>query len=111
MSIGTNLCERCEGTGKAYGADRPFESDGTGNYPGKCPVCKEIGLQPAHPVGPDMTREPLYPDSKHTNMYGCLPCPKCGSKFRWPSQDVHPQHPSAIICDDCGHVVKIAGEQ
>jgi hypothetical protein len=30
------------------------------------------------------------------NMYGCLPCPKCGSKFRWPTQD------RTIQCDDCG---------
>lgn len=32
------------------------------------------------------------------NMYGCLPCPKCGSKFRWPTQD------RTIQCDDCGLV-------
>ena len=31
------------------------------------------------------------------NTYGCLPCPRCGSKYRYPrvigSQD----------CDECGH--------
>lgn len=36
-------CSRCEGTGKAYGADRPFESSGPGTYPGPCPVCKGSG--------------------------------------------------------------------
>jgi ribosomal protein L37AE/L43A len=30
------------------------------------------------------------------NMFGCLPCPKCGSKFRWPTQS------GVIVCDDCG---------
>ncbi len=38
------------------------------------------------------------------NMYDCTPCPKCGSRFRYPTQAVHPKHPSAVICDDCGHV-------
>ncbi len=32
-------CRRCEGDGKAYGADRPFESSEPGTYPGPCPVC------------------------------------------------------------------------
>lgn len=30
------------------------------------------------------------------NMYGCLPCPKCGGEYRWPDQK------GTIWCDDCG---------
>lgn len=41
-------------------------------------------------------------ENPQANMYGVLPCPKCGSHYRWPSQPVHPQHPDSIICDDCG---------
>ena len=29
------------------------------------------------------------------NMYGCLPCPKCGSEYRWPNQS------GEVVCDDC----------
>lgn len=36
------------------------------------------------------------------NMYGCLPCPKCKSEFRWPTRDTHPTDPKMILCDDCG---------
>ncbi len=36
-------CNRCEGDGKAHGADRPFESDGKGSYPGPCPMCNGTG--------------------------------------------------------------------
>ena len=32
------------------------------------------------------------------NMYGVLPCPQCGSVYRYPTQD------GAIRCDDCGRV-------
>ncbi len=35
------------------------------------------------------------------NMYGCLPCPECGSLTRWPTQAVHPTHPNMVLCDDC----------
>jgi hypothetical protein len=35
------------------------------------------------------------------NMYGCTPCPQCGSKYRWPTQSVHPKYPDSILCDDC----------
>lgn len=33
------ICGRCDGDGKAHGADRPFEWSGPGTYPGKCPIC------------------------------------------------------------------------
>ncbi len=33
-----------------------------------------------------------------SNMFGILPCPKCGSEYRWPTQQ------GTIQCDDCGHV-------
>ena len=37
-------CDRCEGTGKAIGSDRPFEWSGPGTYPGPCPKCHGTGL-------------------------------------------------------------------
>lgn len=40
------VCHRCEGDGKAHGADRPFEASGPGTYPGPCPVCKGSGKEP-----------------------------------------------------------------
>lgn len=36
------------------------------------------------------------------NMYDCTPCPRCRSVYRWPSRDVHPATPNAVICDECG---------
>lgn len=42
------------------------------------------------------------------NMYGCLPCPRCGSRYRWPTVASHAEHPSSIVCDDCGLVQKYA---
>jgi hypothetical protein len=45
------------------------------------------------------------------NMFGLLPCPACGSRFRWPTQATHPQHPSAVLCDDCGRVEPIAEDR
>ncbi len=38
------VCNRCEGSGQAHGADRPFESIGPGTYPGPCPVCGGNGF-------------------------------------------------------------------
>lgn len=32
------------------------------------------------------------------NMYGCLPCPECGSLFRWPNRQM------IIFCDNCNYV-------
>lgn len=42
-----------------------------------------------------------------SNMYGCLPCPKCRSRYRRPTQDVHPTDPNMILCDECGFKEKI----
>ena len=53
-------CDRCEGTGKAYGADRPFESSGPGTYPGPCPVCRGSGVEPIDPG--DWTVKNLAPN-------------------------------------------------
>lgn len=39
-------CHRCDGDGKAHGADRPFEWSGPGTYPGPCPVCGGTGKEP-----------------------------------------------------------------
>ena len=33
------------------------------------------------------------------NMYGCQPCPECGSKYRYSLA----REPRVILCDDCGH--------
>jgi DNA-directed RNA polymerase subunit RPC12/RpoP len=30
------------------------------------------------------------------NMFGCTPCPKCGSEYRWPEID------ALLNCDNCG---------
>jgi predicted nucleic-acid-binding Zn-ribbon protein len=32
------------------------------------------------------------------NMYGAQPCPKCGSRTRWPDQD------HVLRCDQCGYL-------
>jgi len=32
------------------------------------------------------------------NMYGCLPCPECGERYRC----VRVDDPKIIKCDDCG---------
>jgi hypothetical protein len=34
------------------------------------------------------------------NMYGCVPCPRCGSKYRAPYQKVR----FTVECDDCGRI-------
>jgi uncharacterized protein len=44
--LAVSACGRCEGDGKAHGADRPFISSGQGDYPGACPVCKGSGKRP-----------------------------------------------------------------
>lgn len=38
------------------------------------------------------------------NMYGCTPCPKCGSEYRC----VFNNAPSLMQCDDCGHEEQIS---
>lgn len=39
-------------------------------------------------------------EDPQANMYGCLPCPKCGSEYR-ASYDNGPDA-GMICCDDCG---------
>lgn len=51
----TDVCERCEGDGKAHGSDRPFEWSSDPNYM-KCPICKGTGRVP-RPMLP--TAQPL----------------------------------------------------
>ena len=41
-------CNRCEGDGKAHGADRPFEAGPNQPYPSPCPVCKGSGHTDEH---------------------------------------------------------------
>jgi hypothetical protein len=36
-----------------------------------------------------------------TNMFNLVPCPKCGSEYRWPTTA------GTIQCDDCGLVVPL----
>lgn len=46
-------------------------------------------------------------DSATANMYGCEPCPKCGSKHRAAytgSKAAKRWGRATIECDDCGHV-------
>ena len=38
-----------------------------------------------------------YNDPKR-NMYGCAPCPKCNSVYRFARNT-----DCVIVCDDCGH--------
>jgi predicted RNA-binding Zn-ribbon protein involved in translation (DUF1610 family) len=38
------------------------------------------------------------------NLYGCLPCPRCGLNFRWATQPCHPTMPNTVVCDDCGFI-------
>lgn len=47
-----------------------------------------------------MTRNvtPIDP-RKVRNMYGCLPCPWCGSQYRYPFKE---NGRNVIACDDCG---------
>ena len=33
------------------------------------------------------------------NMYGCLPCPACGGRHRYPHKE---NGHNVIACDDCG---------
>jgi predicted RNA-binding Zn-ribbon protein involved in translation (DUF1610 family) len=48
-------------------------------------------------------------DQPNANMFGVVPCPKCGSAYRFPSQrDATQIPPHSIICDDCGFVEPIA---
>jgi len=55
-----------------------------------------------------MTQKPIVTsvvdlNSPTANMYGCEPCPKCGSHYRC----VFNNKPEEIQCDDCGHHEKI----
>lgn len=45
MDHSKRRCGRCGGDGKAHGSDRPFEGDGSGSYPGPCPVCRGSGVE------------------------------------------------------------------
>lgn len=36
------------------------------------------------------------------NMFGVLPCPKCGNEFRFTVETGETNEPVAIQCDDCG---------
>ena len=38
----------------------------------------------------------------NANMYGCQPCPKCRSEYRFPMTD------HTVQCDDCGFSEPIA---
>ena len=49
----------------------------------------------------------LYADG--ANWLGVQPCPKCGSRARWPTSAAHREHPRSVVCE-CGYVEKIAEE-
>jgi hypothetical protein len=42
-------------------------------------------------------RDYLHDADTRANIYGCVPCPHCGSRYRWPTKDT-------IVCDDCDSV-------
>ena len=49
-----------------------------------------------------MTAKQIDYDDPKRNMYGVLPCPKCGSKYRYPMRYTAPQSTGlVIVCDDC----------
>lgn len=52
------------------------------------------------PVGPIAAelRARDVASAGETNMYGCTPCPTCGSRYRYPTKK------REIACDDCGRV-------
>jgi hypothetical protein len=56
-------------------------------------------------IGP---AESEHHDDPRANMFGLLPCPKCGGKHRWPTRPDHPKSPNRIVCDDCGYEAAIA---
>lgn len=48
------------------------------------------------------------------NMYGCAPCPQCGSKCRAPyksSKKAKEMGAPTIECDDCGHVERVGNPE
>jgi hypothetical protein len=44
--------------------------------------------------------EVIDEDNPNANMYGCLPCPKCGSRYRWPDAE------NVLRCDDCRYLCR-----
>lgn len=41
-------------------------------------------------------------NNEKANMYGCLPCPKCGSEYRWAeTPDKGPTKKAKVMCE-CG---------
>jgi transcription elongation factor Elf1 len=40
-------------------------------------------------------------DQSGANMYGCLPCPKCGSEYRYPMREDAKEDAGMIRCSDC----------
>ncbi len=48
----------------------------------------------------DLKVETIDESDPKTNMYGCLPCPKCKDRFRWPDNE------NIIRCDACGYLAK-----
>lgn len=46
----------------------------------------------------------LNPDLTRRNIYGVLPCPKCKSVYRYPTQ---PVHQNCILCDECQYIETI----
>ena len=44
---------------------------------------------------------PLDLNHPDANMFGCFPCPRCKSIYRWPTQQ------GTVRCDDCGLVQEL----
>lgn len=65
---------------------------------------------PETSVGPSLLSTPttnvLNSESPTANMYGCEPCPKCGSNKRWPAtkDEFKAPHEVSIECGECRFV-------
>jgi DNA-directed RNA polymerase subunit RPC12/RpoP len=67
----------------------------------KEPPCSEPHVAPSGVVTYEVGATNLYGSSP--NIYGCFPCPVCGSRFR--ASYVRAETKKRTVeCDDCGHV-------
>ena len=57
-----------------------------------------IGAKRRKRLGTKKEKNPYDPDNPLANMYGFVPCPKCGSAFRCAFNN----KPGVVQCDECG---------
>ena len=85
-------CHRCEGDGKAHGADRPFDWTPEVGYPGPCPVCDGSGIEPSSLHIPDGYYFKDDADGGRL-IKKDVPCGWCGKSIS--------PHKPFNRCDDC----------